>query len=614
LAAPANTENKRGFLRIEVEVDGAHDPVHWLSHQHLHPQLYFADLDESHRVAGVGAAETVAISSGAWLSHGDLFAARVGTSRACYYGFARTDPTTDEMGSVRGQYVLPLFELQTHTGVSYFSCHLRWDPPGIAAPAVGRSHREAAMDALETLGLVCRSTEPVPRHVRERPMLLGRVPWVAAGQGVGGNCGGTGGAVKAAGGLDGGAGSTTSNTAVNSVTVTAAAVAAVGATGGGAETRCEGDTTRGHEGAHPPTRPKLAPVEKLHLSQPVDSLHVILWLGERDGAPAAVTSGETLRPNQHSDYKTASPGPQPRQILMIKPSDSNALLSTACSARTPSSARFDGISTDTERLAALFTGEPTQGVYVAHGLNPFDPDMLAATWGRASTGRICWFRPISTALFVGDTAYVYNNTPLARGEARGEESGVKARGEVGGKWSGAIPEGISEAAAIPEGGAPAPAPTVGDVGDTGDRGESTSDSIPADSLRLDSFFPTARRQHGAKPPPGISDAATSTPGAHSQSQLAHSQAQLVQSAENFNLSSSHSQSHSQQLERAENLNIVSTTILLEELRRCGLAHVVLCPGSRSAALAIALSRSSIPHTIALDERGAGFMALGMSRP
>ena len=67
------------------------------------------------------------------------------------------------------------------------------------------------------------------------------------------------------------------------------------------------------------------------------------------------------------------------------------------------------------------------------------------------------------------------------------------------------------------------------------------------------------------------------------------------------------------LESAPNLNVLWAAALIEELRRGGLGHVVMCPGSRSAPLAIALAASRLPHTIAIDERGAAFTALGYAR-
>ena len=62
-----------------------------------------------------------------------------------------------------------------------------------------------------------------------------------------------------------------------------------------------------------------------------------------------------------------------------------------------------------------------------------------------------------------------------------------------------------------------------------------------------------------------------------------------------------------------NLNFLCATLFIEELLRCGLAHVVLCPGSRCAPLTFAVANSGCPHTLANDERGAGFLAIGFAR-
>ena len=61
------------------------------------------------------------------------------------------------------------------------------------------------------------------------------------------------------------------------------------------------------------------------------------------------------------------------------------------------------------------------------------------------------------------------------------------------------------------------------------------------------------------------------------------------------------------VDQLPNLNAVSATIFVEELLRCGLGHVVMCPGSRCTPL-VAVARSGCPHSLANDERGAGFMA------
>ncbi|MGE9807415.1 2-succinyl-5-enolpyruvyl-6-hydroxy-3-cyclohexene-1-carboxylic-acid synthase [Janibacter sp. G1551] len=58
-------------------------------------------------------------------------------------------------------------------------------------------------------------------------------------------------------------------------------------------------------------------------------------------------------------------------------------------------------------------------------------------------------------------------------------------------------------------------------------------------------------------------------------------------------------------------------VLLDELVRCGLRDLVLCPGSRSAALAYAaqdLDRAGLLRLhVRVDERSAGFLALGLAK-
>lgn len=57
--------------------------------------------------------------------------------------------------------------------------------------------------------------------------------------------------------------------------------------------------------------------------------------------------------------------------------------------------------------------------------------------------------------------------------------------------------------------------------------------------------------------------------------------------------------------------------LLDELFTAGLEHIVVCPGSRSQALALAASdmhrRGRVQMHVRLDERAAGFFALGLAR-
>jgi 2-succinyl-5-enolpyruvyl-6-hydroxy-3-cyclohexene-1-carboxylate synthase len=60
-----------------------------------------------------------------------------------------------------------------------------------------------------------------------------------------------------------------------------------------------------------------------------------------------------------------------------------------------------------------------------------------------------------------------------------------------------------------------------------------------------------------------------------------------------------------------NRNTALASAMLEELARCGVRRAVVSPGSRSTPLAVALWREpGIEVTVVLDERSAGFFALG----
>jgi 2-succinyl-5-enolpyruvyl-6-hydroxy-3-cyclohexene-1-carboxylate synthase len=63
-----------------------------------------------------------------------------------------------------------------------------------------------------------------------------------------------------------------------------------------------------------------------------------------------------------------------------------------------------------------------------------------------------------------------------------------------------------------------------------------------------------------------------------------------------------------------NTNSVWASILVETLWRLGLTHAVICPGSRSAPLAVAFAaHAQITAIPVLDERSAAFFALGLAR-
>jgi len=66
--------------------------------------------------------------------------------------------------------------------------------------------------------------------------------------------------------------------------------------------------------------------------------------------------------------------------------------------------------------------------------------------------------------------------------------------------------------------------------------------------------------------------------------------------------------------RDPNLNALWCRVIVEELVRCGVAWAVLCPGSRNSPLLFALAgQAGLKCLSHLDERSAGFIALGLAK-
>ena len=66
-----------------------------------------------------------------------------------------------------------------------------------------------------------------------------------------------------------------------------------------------------------------------------------------------------------------------------------------------------------------------------------------------------------------------------------------------------------------------------------------------------------------------------------------------------------------------NPSTAQATVVVDELVRGGVRHVVVCPGSRNAALSLALHAAAVAGRLTLhvriDERSGGFLALGLAR-
>ncbi len=67
------------------------------------------------------------------------------------------------------------------------------------------------------------------------------------------------------------------------------------------------------------------------------------------------------------------------------------------------------------------------------------------------------------------------------------------------------------------------------------------------------------------------------------------------------------------VETAPNRGIAFAAALFEEWERAGVSHVCICPGSRSAPLAVAAAGSALRRWTHLDERSAAFFALGLAK-
>lgn len=69
-----------------------------------------------------------------------------------------------------------------------------------------------------------------------------------------------------------------------------------------------------------------------------------------------------------------------------------------------------------------------------------------------------------------------------------------------------------------------------------------------------------------------------------------------------------------QTQQTAEINLLWATLILEELARLGVKHICMAPGSRSTPLVFAaMGQKKLTHHSHFDERGLGFMALGLAK-
>ncbi|CAM4074400.1 2-succinyl-5-enolpyruvyl-6-hydroxy-3-cyclohexene-1-carboxylic-acid synthase [Shewanella aquimarina] len=69
-----------------------------------------------------------------------------------------------------------------------------------------------------------------------------------------------------------------------------------------------------------------------------------------------------------------------------------------------------------------------------------------------------------------------------------------------------------------------------------------------------------------------------------------------------------------QIEKTAELNLLWGSLILEELARLGVQHVCMAPGSRSTPLTLAAAKQTkLKQHLHFDERGLGFLALGLAK-
>ena len=566
------------FVRVEVEVDGVEDPAHWLGHQQTCPRVYFSNQDKSLRVAGVGCAERVCYSG----AFDDAQWAEVFCSlsqfapRARFYGGARFDSDAeqrDEWAPFGGTvFVLPLWELQIgEDGRAFLACNLRWArppseanggrPPTDAAP----SWAEAVGRALRAWQTLCPSGEPTPLPAQALPAVLGHE------------------------------GSATP----------AEWSAAVGAVLDGIE-------------AGEWSKVVLAQRAKLRLGAAVEPMHLLMRLLEADGANAAAMPSAGGAPaaaaaagggagevgggaggagggkrRRHAylfllqlDPTTAFMGCTPEKLFKLH----GGRLSTEALAGTRP--RGETAEADAALARELLhcdkDGREVASVkdFIVSALKP------ACDAVEASDPFVLQLRHVQHICFPIHATVHPDGGASASAPLRSALAALHPTPAVCGAPSSVARATIRELEQFDRG------HYAGPFGYLSTEGCEFCVAIRSALLRGSEAFVYA----GA----GI------VRGSTAAAEWEEVHVKMKNFVALFPCVSALAPARSPFAE-LPNLNALSSALLVEELLRCGLGHVVMCPGSRCAPLTVAVARSGCAHTLANDERGAGFMALGFAR-
>lgn len=558
LDAPSPISAARVQLtRLEVQVEETREPMHWLAAQRIYPRVYFSNQDKSLIAAGVGAAERVDGTAEDALHR----LAGAGSARARFYGGLRFDDeaeTRQEWASFgMGVFVLPLWEIQIcDGGRCYLACHLRW----VTAPAIP-SEVEALQDGGVTPDTSSAAAPGWERATRAALLVLLQL-----------------------------------HTSAEAVpppqqplpTLVAHEVSLE------QDAWCEAveHVLRGIENSEW-SKVVLAQRVRLQFDAALEPLHLLLRLLEVN--VAAIAEDETARPASQDgarhaylfllqlDKHAAFMGCTPEKLFKV---EGDQLSTEALAGTRP---RGDTAEADAALAQDLLHCEKDLREVMAvrdflkrvlgpasESLHHSDPFILQLR----HVQHICvpFFARLNTRSPLSALALLHPTPAVCGTPSDAARRTIRTlerfdRGFYAGPLGYVAKESsefcVAIRSALLQGCEASIFAGAGIV-----RGSKAADEWEEVHMKMKNFvslFPCAAHLREAPSIPA-----------------------------------------SPFLEMP-NLNAVCSAVFVEELLRCGLAHVVLCPGSRCAPLTVAVARSGCPHTLANDERGAGFIALGYAR-